>query len=105
MDTVRYIQQLAAKNEFRIGRFREMVMFSTESGDAWMLDTEDQTANRLAQDGVPRTVYIDETDTNILVNWQGHYRLDPPVFVYADNTTGKVVSILGYPDEVFEVLA
>jgi hypothetical protein len=105
MDQVRYIQKRARENEPVIGRFGELALFSTESGDAWMLDTEDQTANRLAHDGVPRTVYIDETDTNFSVHWQGHYRLDPPVFVYPDNTTGKVVSILGYPDEVFEVLA
>ena len=108
MDQVRYIQKRAAENEpviARFGKFGELVLFSTESGDAWMLDTEDQTANRLAQDGVPRTVYIDETDTNFSVHWQGHYRLDPPVFMYADDTTGRVVSILGYPDEVFEVLA
>ena len=89
----------------RFGKFGKLVLFSAESGDAWLLDTDDQTANRLAQGGRPLPGHILETDTRFAIQWQGRYSIDPPVFVYADNATGRTVSILGYPDEVFEQLA
>jgi hypothetical protein len=106
MDQVRYIQRRTAENEpviGRFGKFSELVLFSTESGDAWLLDTDDQTANRLGQGGRPLPGL--ETDTRFAMPWQGRYSIDPPVFVYADNATGRTVSILVYPDEVFEQLA
>jgi len=105
MDQVRYIQQRAARCDPRTGRFRELVLFSTESGDAWLLDTVDHFANRVAQDRVARPVHIVETDTRFAIEWQGKYQIDGDVFVYADNATGRLVSIMGYPDEVFEELA
>src|SRR5713226_3060404 len=76
MDQVRYIQKRAAENEpviGKFGKFGELVLFSSESGDAWLLDTEDQTANRLAQDGSPLPVRILETDTRFAIEWQGKY--------------------------------
>jgi hypothetical protein len=102
MDMIRHIQERAAEHDPWIRILRGLVLFSTESGDAWVLDTDDQTANRIAVDGVPRTVYIYETDKDFAINWQGHYRIDDEVFVYADHTTGRVVSILGYPDDFLQ---
>jgi hypothetical protein len=29
--------------------------------------------------------------------WKGHYRIDGPIFIYADRDTGRVTTILGYP--------
>jgi hypothetical protein len=37
-DEVRYIQQRAAARDSRIVSIGQLVLFSSESGDAWMLD-------------------------------------------------------------------
>jgi hypothetical protein len=105
MDVIRDMQQRAAEHDPWMRIYRELVLFSTESGDAWVLDTDDQTANRIAVDGVPRTVYIYETDKDFAIHWQGNYRIDGEVFVYADHTTGRVVSILGYPEDFLETIS
>src|SRR5277367_7142212 len=50
-DEVRYIQQRAANHDGRIVTIGQLVLFSTETGDAWLLDRTDLLAARLAQNG------------------------------------------------------
>jgi len=50
-DEVRYIQRRAAEHDERVVSFGQIVLFSTESGDAWLLDASDHLAARLARDG------------------------------------------------------
>ena len=38
-----------------------------------------------------------ETDTTFAIGWKGHYRIDGPAFVYSDQDTGRLTTILGYP--------
>jgi hypothetical protein len=52
---VRYIQRRAADHNSRILTIGQLVLFSTETGDAWLLDPADQLAARLALDGAERT--------------------------------------------------
>ena len=52
LDEVRYIQQRAAVHDGRLVTLGQLILFSTETGDAWLLDTEDRLATRIAQDGV-----------------------------------------------------
>ena len=47
-DEVRYIQRRAAEHDERIVTVGQLVFFSTETGDAWLLDTLDHLAARLA---------------------------------------------------------
>lgn len=47
-DEVRYIQRQAAKYDGRFVNIGQLVLFSTDTGDAWVLDTSDQLATRLA---------------------------------------------------------
>jgi hypothetical protein len=36
--------------------------------------------------------------------WKGRYRLEGPVFIYTDQDTGRVATILGYPtDELSQI--
>src|SRR5208337_4305481 len=39
----------------------QLVLFSTETGDAWLLDPSDQLAAKLASDGDPESVAFEET--------------------------------------------
>jgi hypothetical protein len=107
-DEVRYIQRRAADYDSRIvsiGQLGQLVLFSTETGDAWLLDPADRLAARLARDGASEPIHIEETDTTFAIGWKGRYRIDGPAFVYSDRDTGRVATILGYPTEKLSQIA
>jgi hypothetical protein len=62
-DEVDYIQRRAAEHDERIVTVGQLVFFSTETGDAWLLDALDHLAARLARDGDPEPIDIEDTDT------------------------------------------
>ena len=43
-DEVRYIQNKAAEHDGRVVSLGQLVLFSTDTGDAWLLDVSDQLA-------------------------------------------------------------
>lgn len=96
-DEVRYMQGRAAERNGHIVTIGPLVLFSTDSGDAWILDPADDLATRIAEEGVPRPVHIEETETSFAVGWQGAYAIDGAAFVFTDWESGGVKTILGYP--------
>ena len=104
-DEVRYIQRQAAHSHSRIVTIGQLVLFSTETGDAWLLDPADRLAARLARDGESEPIHIEETDTTFAIGWKGHYRIDGRAFVYSDRDTGRLTTILGYPTDKFSQIA
>ena len=56
----------------------QLILFSTETGDAWLLDVTDKLAARLARDGDPEPIHLEETDTSFAIGWKGHYRIEGP---------------------------
>jgi hypothetical protein len=62
---IKYIQRRAAEHAGRLVTIGPLVLFSTQSGDAWVLDPSDQLAARLARDGDPEPIDLEETDTNL----------------------------------------
>jgi hypothetical protein len=98
-DEVRYTQRRAANHAGRIVTIGQLVLFSTETGDAWLLDPADRLAARLAREGESEPVHIEETDTTFAIGWKGRYRLEGLAFVYADTDSGRVTTTLGYPTD------
>jgi hypothetical protein len=96
-DEVRYIQRRAAAHDGRVVTVGHFVLFSTETGDAWLLDPSDHFAARLARDGDPESIDIRETETTYVVAWPGKYRIEGPAFVYTDRRSRRVSTIVGYP--------
>ena len=96
-EEIRYIQDKAAEHDGRMVTIGQLILFSTETGDAWLLDVTDQLAARLARDGDPEPIHLEETDTSFAIGWKGNYRIDGPAFVYSDRKTGRVTTIIGYP--------
>jgi hypothetical protein len=96
-EEVRYIQRRAARYDGRIVTLSQLLLFSTETGDAWLLDPSDQLATPIARDGDALSVHIEETDTNFSIGWMGLYRIEGAAFVYWDRDSGSVRTILGYP--------
>jgi hypothetical protein len=104
-DEVRYIQRRAADHDGRIVTIGQLVLFSTETGDAWLLDPVDRLATRLARDGESEPIHIEETDTTFAIGWKGRYRIDGPAFVHSDHDTGRDAAILGYPTDKLSQIA
>ena len=96
-DEIRYIQRRA---DGRVVTADQLVLFSTETGDAWLLDPSDYLAARLARDGDPESIALEETDTSFQIAWRGSYRLDGPAFVYTDRHSRRVSTILAYPTQL-----
>jgi len=94
---VRTIQRRAAEHDGRIVTIGPLVFFSTDTGDAWLLEPADRLAVRLARDGDPLPVHVEETETSYAIGWQGRYRIDGPIFVYEDTKSHRLVAIQGYP--------
>jgi len=98
-DEVRSIQRRAAERQGRIVTIGPLLLFSTESGDAWILDPADHLAARVAVGGDPRPVHIEETETSFAVGWQGHCHITGAAFVFTDGQSGRVITTLGYPTQ------
>ena len=98
-DEVRRIQQRAAEHDGRIITIGQLVLFSTETGDAWLLDRTYFLAARLARNGEAEPIQLMETAATFAIEWKGSYRIDGPAFVYSDQDTGRVITILGYPTD------
>ena len=99
VDEVRYIQHQAAEHDGRIVTFGQLALFSTETGDAWLLDIVDHLAARLARNGDPEPTHVEDTETTFAIGWKGQYRIEGAAFVYTDSDTGRTTSILGYPTQ------
>jgi len=98
-DEVRYIQNKAAEHDGRVVSFGQLVLFSTDTGDAWLLDVTDQLAAPLARGGDPEPIHLEETDTSFAIGWKGHYHIEGTAFIYADRDSGRVRTIFGYPTQ------
>jgi hypothetical protein len=94
---IKYIQERAAEHDGSFVTIGPLAFFSTEAGDAWMLDPTDQLAARLARDGDPEPIDFQESDTNFAISWKGSYRIEGRAFVYTDRDSGRIITILGYP--------
>jgi hypothetical protein len=88
-----------ADYDSRIVTVGQLILFSTKTGDAWLLDPADQLAARLAREGESEPIHIEEADTTFAIGWKGRYRIEGPAFVYSDEDTGRVATILGYPTD------
>ncbi len=98
-DEVRYIQHRAADYDGCIVTIGQLVLFSTETGDAWLLDRTDFLAARLSRNGEAEPIQILETAATFGIEWKGSYQINGPAFVYLDRDTGRLITILGYPTD------
>ena len=96
-EEIKYIQRRAAEHDGRFVTVGSLVLFSTGTGDAWLLDPADRLAARLARNGDPEDLYFEETEARFAIGWKGNYRIAADAFIYTDRDTGRVLTILGYP--------
>jgi hypothetical protein len=93
---IRYIMELAQAGDSRLVMFLDFVLFSTETNDAWLLDSEDNLALCLMRDGKPQPYRIVDTPTTFAIEWNAKFEISDETFIVSERS-GKVTSILGYP--------
>jgi hypothetical protein len=98
-DEIRYITRRAAEHDGRVVTFGQLTLFSTETGDAWIIDRQDHLALRLARQGDPEPFHIEETATSFAIDWKGLYRIEGAAFIFTDRDTGRTTTALGYPTD------
>jgi hypothetical protein len=96
-DEVAYIQQRAAHRDGRIVTVGPVLLFSTETGDAWLLDPADQLAAPVAREGTPLPVPIEDSRKTFAIVWPGTYAIVGEAFVFHDGVSGRVTTFVGYP--------
>jgi hypothetical protein len=89
------LERRAAAHDSRIVSIGQLVLFSSESGDAWMLDPSEHLAVRLASEGQPEPIHIEDTETTFTVAWTGQYGIVGPAFLYTDPDSRRVTTTFG----------
>jgi hypothetical protein len=92
---VDYVVARAAESDARVVTLGQLVFFSTQTGDAWLLDPEDRLALRLANSGDRLPVQIVETATRFAIEWNASYTFEDDAFIVTDASGAR--AILGYP--------
>lgn len=93
---VAYIVRRAAARDARVVTLGPLVFFSTETGDAWLLDPGDHLALCLARDGDPLPINITESAETFAIDWKMHYQISDDRFIVVDEA-GQSLTIVGYP--------
>lgn len=93
-----HVVERAARGEARIVTLGPLLFFSTQTGDAWMLDPADHLALRLAKDGVPLPAGIVETVDTYAIEWNASYALDGAIFKVIEGPS-RETRVIGYPVE------
>ena len=78
-----YIISRAQQRDARVVRLGSIVFFSTETGDAWMLDPEDNLAMCLARDGAKQDYMLIETEDSFRIGWKEQYEIQDDMFTVA----------------------
>lgn len=96
-----YIIKKAQSYDSRVVGLGSLVFFSTQTGDAWILDTVDRLALCLARDGERQNFSILETPTNFQIAWEAQYLINGETFAVTTKD-GRVRTVLGYPTREIE---
>jgi hypothetical protein len=96
-EEIDYIQGRAANRDGRLVTVRPLVLFSTDTGNAWLLDPADHLAARVARDGDAEELYFEETDASFAIGWKGNYQIKGDAFVFIDRDSARITTIFGYP--------
>jgi len=93
---IRYITQLAQTEDSRIVTVGNLVLFSTRTRDAWLLDPEDDFAVCLCREGEPQPFRIIDAPDTFVIEWTASFAIEGAEFIVQERS-GSVVVIHGYP--------
>ncbi len=93
---IEYIIKRAYQCDGRVVRLGGLILFSTETGDAWILDKDDQLAICLVKDGEKQKYRLIDTPTQFGFDWECKYFIESDFFITIDEQ-GNQKRIFGYP--------
>ena len=93
-----YIINRAQNYDSRVVSLGSFIFFSTETGDAWLLDCKEGVALCLAKDGEKQPFRIVETPDKFTIEWNATYQIEGDKFFVISNS-GQARTIIGYPTE------
>jgi hypothetical protein len=88
------IQKLASKSKFKVRELGVFVLFSTEKGDAWLLEVTESDALQLASGREVMTVELEENPETIEIHWTHIFEIKNKQFIITDYKDKKVEIIL-----------
>ncbi len=103
VDEIKYIIKCAGNFTTKIVSIGELILFCTESGDAWILDTDDNCALNLARDGEKLEFTAFDTPDQFLIDWKYSYLIENEKFMVIDHH-GMARTIIGYPTQTINEL-
>jgi hypothetical protein len=98
---IRHIVECAQAEDARLVTLGNLVLFSTRTRDAWLLDTEDKLALCLCRDGEPQPFRIMDAPDTFAIEWTAEFAIEGATFVVHEQST-RVVVIHGYPTSEIE---
>ncbi len=103
---VEYIIGCALKGSCNLVRLQSCVLFSSDDGDAWLLDADDNRALCLLWHGERQPAKIIEDEKTFYVEYDGVFDINRGSFrVSSDNPKIGQRTILGYPaDDIAELV-
>jgi hypothetical protein len=93
---IRYITKRAQAEDSRVVTLGNLVLFSTRTRDAWLLDAEDNFAMCLCREGKPQPFRIIDGPETFAIEWTADFVIEGEAFIVRERT-GRVVKIHGYP--------
>ena len=95
---IEYIIKCARNLETKIVSLNEFLLFCTETGDAWLLDKNDNLALNLVKDGIRQEFTLIDTPSQFGIDWKNNYLIENEKFIIIDRN-GFSRIIIGYPTE------
>lgn len=95
----REVDYIVARAQAADGRFvslANLFFFSTHTGDAWILDTEDHFAACLCRNGVRQPFRIIDFPETYAIDWLARFQVEGDTF-FVRNREGESFAIDGYP--------
>lgn len=91
-----YIVQRALEADARLVVLGPIILFSTATRDAWILDASDGHAHCLCRDGACTPLLVVDRGEQFGIEWTATYRIDGEAFRFMDSR-GTIETVLGYP--------
>ena len=77
----KYVINRALDGDARLVKLDSLLFFSTATGDAWLLDTDDNLALCLMKDYEELQYVINETPKNYSIEWETSYLIEKSAFI------------------------
>lgn len=99
-----YIVRRALEGDGRVVTLGPLILFSTETGDAWILDPSDDRGHCLCRDGSRIPLTVVDRGEQIAIEWTGSYEIEGDGFTFVD-LRSRVRTVLGYPTREIQAAA